>query len=613
MLRFIKTKLIAITVVIISATLLLIYASSTPRQIERFTQVSGINTDVMLIPIFLGMLLSPLIFFFEANIQAELKRSGTIKYLGLLLYIGVYIFLLLEFTPDQIERINKTNMLAWAYLIGWTIFASVLIYLSSSYDNTQSLTSRHIVISGVFLFTIFLGISVFYFIATPHYMILDLPDEPWSVSMAVSFLNKGRLDQTLIAQDYHPLSSHYYKWMALWLKYAGSSFENMRLFSVMISILSTLVLGSALSIQWRKSSFVAIPVVVVGMIFVLIHPTFLRMSHNLRNDIGMALHSSLLILSFVVYQYTHKKFYLMLGGISLYVGLESIIYPSILVAFLFGMGFIWDWIAQPDRTKFEMILYYLLGCITSLTLYLTFHYFPNVADNIAITPQVSNNYTSRFSFTLSSIMSYYMPVYNAITPLYTSVMAIGLIIAVYVEKGLVRRVAIITIVTIAILFTTSITAVGYTAIIAPLVAFSIAGLVRYRSILFIVTIIIIPISATILIRDLNWTIQHKINQRTFDELRLIDWRIPQGSKVLVDDPTFFLVYSHKADILWRESLNLSSYAINHPNATEAEVFHALGINHIICEDGTKLCDLAEQMFSNDPIEFRTTRQIYWFY
>ena len=56
-------------------------------------------------------------------------------------------------------------------------------------------------------------------------MILDLPDEPWSVSMAVSFLNKGRLDQTLIAQDYHPLSSHYYKWMALWLKYAGSSFE----------------------------------------------------------------------------------------------------------------------------------------------------------------------------------------------------------------------------------------------------------------------------------------------------------------------------------------------------------------------------------------------------
>ena len=613
MLNLIKTKIITATILLICIPLLFMYSLSTPQQVERFTQVSGVSISVMLAVVCLGVLCSPFIFVFESHIHAELKRSGTVKYLGLLLYVAIYIFLLLRLTPDQIERINKNNFIFWASLVCWTIFSSVLICISSSYNNTQETTLRHVIISGIFLGLILVSMSVVYVTSSSHYMILDLPDEPWVASMAISFLKEQQLDQTLIALKYNPLFWHYYKWMALWLKYVGASFANMRLFSVIIAFASTLTLGTALFIHWRKSSLIAIPIGIVGMIFVLIHPTFLRMSHNLRPDIVMALHSSLLVLSLLVFEHTHKKIYLIVAGISLYVGLESIIYPSILVSCLFGVGLIWDWATRPDRAKFQIILYYLSGNLIALGLYILLHYFPNVRENLMITPQFTNRYTSRFSLTPLPILFYHIPFYNAISPLYASMMFIGLIIAGYVEKGLVRRVAIITIVTIAILFTTSITAVGYTAIIAPLVAFSIAGLVRYRSILFIVTIIIIPISATILIRDLNWTIQRKINQRTFDELRLIDWRIPQGSKVLVDDPTFFLVYSHKADILWRESLNLSSYAINHPNATEAEVFHALGINHIICEDGTKLCDLAEQMFSNDPIEFRTTRQIYWFY
>ena len=392
LLNLIKSKLITLSIFFTSIFLPITLLFSNSIQIERFTQITGLCPSMIYWASCLGLLLCPFIYIFESEIQDELRLPGTTKFLGLLLYLILYITVLNKLTPDQIERINKGNLPFIIMILSIMTLFSVLIYVSSSYHNSQAITTRHIRLSIIFLGLILLGVVTIYFISAPHYMLIDLPDEPWSSSMAVAFMKNHDLAQDLIAIEYHPLNSHYYKYMGMGIQYLGASFETMRFFAVSIGIISTLFLGLGLIIYWGEEK--KYNIAIVGMILVMIHPTFLRMSHNLRPDIFMSLHTSLLVISLVFYQRSRKRIYLFLSGLSMYIGLESVIYPSVLIAFILGMSLVIDWIIRPNQLNFRKVLYYLFGTMLAFLLYFMFHYFPNITYNLTITSQVSTRYTS---------------------------------------------------------------------------------------------------------------------------------------------------------------------------------------------------------------------------
>jgi hypothetical protein len=389
-----------------------------------------------------------------------------------------------------------------------------------------------------------------YIVSVGRYTNIEDFDEPWTATIATNYAQYGSLESTFGGPQGDILSPRYYVLMGLWLRLLGrSDLIVLRSFPTLVAILSVLFVAAAL---WR------IPALNhqqrgIGLVAMLGSTPFLWSAHDLRPDIGLGLYSALVLLA--VYPYFNdrnaSKRWLLASGVVIYIGLESI--PTYAISWGFAIGLLVAARAlhRPSRASAQRdVAVYLLGCIIGIAFYGLAHFWPlsrltDLSEYMAIYSFANEGRLLSPHWLLSGL-----GLMNAISPIETVLVAFSLIFLSWRGDKTDRWIA-------AIFWAGLITAIvpwsatiGYLALIAPFIGYTLARLCRTTSAVIVVTFVLLPSLISMSMYDIVEHMTSNRNLEFLDQATVLTEAIEENSTIIGDHQFWYILHQNREFVGW---------------------------------------------------------------
>jgi hypothetical protein len=335
----------------------------------------GLNLQtfqIVYIALSVGLLL---LIPFEQRIKTWLQhqRSGAWTIIIAALIISVLSAAFLD--PHQDKRLFRSPFSLWVVIVHMISLAGLAVVLVKR--HTAIRLDRLQVIA---LVAVGLVLGGLYIASNGEYMRLIIPDEPIVASIATNYALNNQLSPSFLASPYgvpDPAWGRFYLAMGLWLKLVGDTgLYSLRAFPLLVGGLAVLIFAFTL---WRNPTLSTFQKL-AALVALLGLSAFVRTTHNTRMDVGLAVYGALALLGFLTFFSAKpgRKRWVILMGLALFIGLESVPTMALIVGFSIGCVLVLRHIRQPGEWHF--IVLYTLASGLSLAAYFVGQFWPDLAD-----------------------------------------------------------------------------------------------------------------------------------------------------------------------------------------------------------------------------------------
>ncbi|MBZ0282661.1 MAG: hypothetical protein K8L97_18110 [Anaerolineae bacterium] len=472
--------------------------------------------------------------------------------------------------PVQEARLFEMPFSLWVIVVH-AVGMSLLAGLFMSDTATEKWLARAVNISIAGFGLVLMGL---YIASTGEFMALDMPDEPWLASMATNFALHNDLSPSFIGAPYgspDPVLPRYYLLMGLWLKLAGTSLAAMRLFPLLVGLAGAVLFGWLLAntrLQGRdmrrfyrleedgfELAGLTLPRetksnrrtgVLLGVVVLLGTSAYLRMSHNLRMDIGLGIYGVVMLFGLLHIFDEQPGRWPGFMGLALLVGLETVPSIGLVLGGAAGLVLAIRAIQQPQE-RLSAVVFYGLACAVSAGLYLALHFLPDVQSSLAGYHQFSAVYTAQnpigqLRFPIDDLLNYHLRFSLILAPV-ELLICMGALAGLWFWGSRAERWMLVTfgLVLIVGLMLVDVS-YGYWVLFAPLVAYAMARVFHHLP--TVIVFILLPAFLAAPIHDLAAAATQMPNHRLLAETQAVAAQIPRGGRI-VGDPLFW--YTMQAD------------------------------------------------------------------
>ena len=592
-----------LSVLALSATLIVLSLSlfQSSQQIDWLYRDNGIVIQQLRIIYLLLIPLHVLVFAFEPQIRRELREAHALGALALSSIVICFLVVRL-IVPDEAWRFFRSPGFLWFVIIHVLFLCALALMLALERPlQAASRRTRHYAL----LVTLVGGLIavVLHILSVGNFMGLDLTDEVWLGALAENYASHGAFYSPYLAGAFgnpDPFLPRYFLVMGEWIRLIqNSSLFSLRAFSLLVAAVGVLLTGCILI---RKTDLTLLQRI-VGLVVMIGLSPFVRTSHNLRMDAGLAFYGALLLLGILRYLKSRRRRWLILCGAALIIGMEMI--PPLAVVMNALVGLLLIVLMLMRCASWKHVLIYSLVCALSVVVYLALHFLPDISQNV----HNYLNYTivyygSGLGFDFGKVFQFGQ-VSMFLSPVEVVVVVAVLLLSLRADRLLALGVAIALLLVIA-LYSAS---YGYLMVLTPFIAYLAARIFRSQAVVTLGAFLLIPALLAVPIYDMATAVELRSNERQIDEVNLLSWRVPAGSTVLAEE-IFWITLHDKVTFVGRPAPALFARL---QNETPLEAAKALGVDVVICNiDDPAMCDIGAQLFGA-PYEFNVTDAHYRMY
>jgi hypothetical protein len=450
-------------------------------------------------------------------------------------------------------------------------------------------------------------------------MSLDTPDEPWLASLATNLADNGNFSPSFIGSPYgspDPALSRYYVLMGLLVKVIGSSLPALRLLSLLLAFCALAIVAHLL---WTEASL-STAQRLMGVIVLLCMSAFLRMSHNIRSDIGLAVYAAVILLGLrrTFSDGQHAWRWLVLMGLALYPGMEAIPFGAVILGGVVGGALLLHgWRGKQLRVTVKNAGLYAAGCGIALALYAASHFLlPSVSAATAGFQKFSAYYARGNAVglvrnPLNDVVNYHIRFSLILSPL-EIIVAIGVLILLWRKGGKSERwiLGVFGITACLMLVFTDV-AYGYWALFTPLIAYAAAKALDNKRLILFGVVVLIPALAAPPIYDLSQAVLSRNNQTRLAETDSFIALFPDHTVMIADDLFWYTLHPNRT-VIGLAGIRVYVGA-NHVDYEQA--VKDLQVQALLCEENDAVCQklVATGLFSEPerkPLGDKTYL-IYW--
>jgi hypothetical protein len=501
------------------------------------------------------------------------------------------------------------------HLVGLCVLA-VWWVISNPFERVNRQTERAalaaLTVGGISLLIVHIA-------SLGEFMHYDVPDEPWLVSMATNYADHGDLSPSYIASTFgtpDPILPRYYWAMGLWLRLTGDATPaQLRTFPLLVGGLAILILGLGL---WRTASLTSLQKI-TGVVVLMALIPFVRTSHNLRMDIGLAVYGVLILvglLKFFEADYRQKRWMLLMGA-AFYIGLETVPTAAIPLACAAGLTLLLWFFRQPDRRQnWQYVGVYVAACALSILLYVIVHFSSNPQTSLDSFRQFSSLY-----FTQSRSLGPRLPFDNlvnvqlryglSLSPVELITLVLATMVVWRSGRSNDRWVLAPFGISLILLFGFFQFSYSYWVLFAPALAYIAARALRSKTAILIGTFVLAPALLSPPIHDMIYATQQQFNQHEIDTTAALADQIPADATILGEPIFWFSLHSTHNYIGWTGA---GFYSKLH-NLTLQESLEVINPDVVTCWQGTsERCTLVSDTgLYEPPKEFIVGENRYWIF
>lgn len=613
-LNFLFNRKVGLTALIICGVVLAAITSRTEIDAQFLREVYILqSTHLQVLFAALGVA-SLLLFLFEPRVRAELADG---KATALVVAAAATTsFLAIQLThPSQAMRLFRyAPTVGWA--IGGLLALSVLAVLLVAHHPGAAPSKRLTRYATLVVLVLGLALAVAHILSVGHFMRLDLPDEPILASIATNYAQYGELTTGFDGEIYgnpDPSAARLYLLMGEWLKLIGrTDLAALRGFSLLIGATCLILTAAAAAFATDMLRFqrLAVVVALLGL------SPFVRATHNLRPDIGLALYGTLILLSISLYWHkdARRSRWLLASGLALFVGLESLPTYSLSFAAALGIFVISQALRRPlQSSRWADILFYAAGCTIAGSLFFVSHFLPDFPTQWANFQSFSASYAVENAgrvFQEPGILLQYFTYFNfVLSPAEFGLVLIGVVSLFRQPTGRDRWIGAALLVGVITILYPWAGSYGYLALISPFIAFAIGHSWREERTIMVGVFVLLVAVAGSAIFDMTSETHSAENTMLLEEASQLSWQIPEGTTLVGEDKFWFTLH-HTRRFIGNHGLNAASRIYD---ISRAEAINRLGADIVICKEGSLLCEDAVQAGLGNPTDFTITDGNYLVY
>ncbi len=559
---------------------------------------------------------------FAVRIQAALRQGRVIIFI----FAAIASFLsmaLLE--PNQEHRLFITPFSVWIIIAHIVILSGIVVGIATqSTDQAESVwfkkkfANREQFLAALYVIVI-VALIALHIASVGELLTIDTPDEPWLASMATNFAENNDLSPSFIGSSYgtpDPVLPRYYLLMGLWLRSAGSSLVALRLMPIFVLALVCIIMVALL---WSSPNLTRLQRL-CGMIVLLSLSALVRTSHNLRADIGLAGYGVIMVWTLLrmFSDGADRKWWVLIAGLALYVGLEAIPFVALVLAVMVGvMLIIWLLRHRLLRSEWSTVIIYGVCCALALALYIAVRFLPDVQAQINGYQRFNGVYSQQtgfggLHFPLDSLMNYHLRFSLILSPIELLIILGALLLCwrfgTANQRWLLMTFALAWVVMqISAGFT-----YGYWTLFVPLVAYAAACALRSRRVLLVASFVLMPALVAVPLNDMLFATQSRPNQIYLHTLDQLTPHIPDGTTIVGESAFWFTLHSHRTfigiDGFW-------IYSSGHQDQTPSDEVKSLSVDALLCSKGNSSCDpiVDSGLFASPEVyDFNnSTYLLYW--
>lgn len=561
------------------------------------------------------LIVSLFVFVFQPQIRAA-AASGKATALVLFLAAAGGFAAMIWLPRPQEHRLVTFPVAMWWAIAALLALAALGVWLVSL--NPGDPPSRSIARSALALLIVLgAALALLHVVSVGRFMRFDMPDEPIVASSAVNLALHGRFTLAYDGDIYgypDPSVARYYWLMGKWLALAGSTdLVTLRVFPLAVGAAASAIAALAL---WQISSFSLLQRL-TGLVVLLALSPFVRTSHNLRADIGLAVYGALVLLAQVrLSEPTGRPLrWHFLMGVALFVGLETI--PNYALAFAVALGLLeLAWAADRSRRRigWRPVAAYAAGCALAGLGYAAFHFLPDISGQFGHWQDFVRVYADDNAHRAGSArgtLRYFWDFSTTLSPAELPLIAAGVIGALRGGSRLDRRLAALVLAGLLVAIYPQAASYGYLVLIAPFLAILVASLCRAERRVMIVVFALAPALVAAPLLDLGVETKANDNELLMSESALLTWQIPEGSTVVGDDRFWLTLSSEGRDFIGRRGVHAKMMldGVDLPTALER-----LAVSAVICRENTPFCDeVGHTPLFAPPVDFTVTDGNYLLY
>lgn len=563
-----------------------------------------------------GLLIaSLLIWTFQPQIRAAVS-SG--KATALVLFVcaaGGFAAMLWLPRPQEHRLVVFPDAMWWA-TAALLALAALGVWLVSLNPNVAP--SRPISRSALILLAALgAALAILYIASVGRFMRFDMPDEPIIASSSVNLALHNKFTLAYDGSIYgHPDPSvaRYYWLMGKWLALAGAiNLVTLRMFPLGTGVIAACIVVVALSRVSRFSHLQRL----TGLVVLLALSPFVRTTHNLRADVGLAVYGALVLLAQVQLAERTGRSLLwhFLMGAALFTGLETI--PNYALSFAVALGILT--LAQAVdlpgwHIRWCEVAAYAAGCALAGVGFAALHFLPDITGQFRHWQDFVRVYADDNAHRAGAIRStlrYLWHFSTALSPAELLLIAAGVIGALRSGSRLDRRLVAIVLSGLLVAIYPQAAGYGYLVLLAPFLAFLAASLCYTERRIMIVVFVLIPALVSAPLLDLATEIETNDNALLMNESALLTWQIPEGSTVVGEDRFWLTLSSEGRNFIGQRGVRATMLLEGVDMQTALK---QLDISVVICRENTLFCDEVGQLpLFGTPTDFSVTDGNYLLY
>lgn len=603
---FISTHLFALVGIVASLALVLLSSVQSAQQVQwlrddyhlsigQFQVVYGVLAALFLV-----------VGTFEPRLRTRLSHHRVVTVVlavALVVSCGAVLMLI----PDQPHRLFRTpNLLLYAIIHAAGMSALAVALLAPSKASTRR--------AGLFLVGLALILLIVHIASVGRFAPLnDVYDEAYLASGGTNYAQTGGISPAFTGSAYgdpDPALARFYVVMGLWLRLIDQTgMAALRSFSLLVGLVAALLTLVALLHERHFSRFQRI----TGLVVLLGLSTFVRTSHNVRMDVGLAACSALMLVLLLQAwrQPTRTKRFLFLAGLGLYIGLESVPTVSLNYGVAVGIGVV---VAAVDfkarRLDWRAVLSYTAGAAIACTVYLIVHYLPDFEANLATMDDFTRVYVDMESVVAGQIerLFNFIRMSATLSPVEPFVVIGAFVVALMQKRREPRLVAFIALLALLFIVVSIGGSYGYLAVLAPLVAYVAASAVEQARLRAVTAFVLLPAMIIAPLYDMTTMLVTDPNGQLLSELAAARAYVADDAKVVGPDVFWFALYDRADFIGWN---GVAIYR-NRKQIPETAALAELAPDVMICE-ATKPKDCENYAPGVEPMVIETQDKDYLLY
>jgi hypothetical protein len=548
-----------------------LFATDAPLLAKRGVDLTAVQTiyGVLLIAVALGLKVEPrLIHWLERCSLRHVLRAACAL---------TIVMLLTLLNPIQEARLFQTPT-SLIVIILHGIATTVLV---GDLTGWKSLSEK---VSVTILGLVIVALVLAHVTSVGSFMGLDLPDEPWLASMATNFAENHDLSPSFIGSPYGSpdvILPRYYALMGLWLRAVGSSVEALRVFPLL-----TAAAGALLMIWLLWSVPLRLEQRLSGLAVLLALSAFVRMSHNLRQDILLAVYGAALLLALLRLLRRGQGRWAVLAGAALLIGLESIPFMALVLGLSAGVLLMIRAVSSraERRPRLREAVLYGMACAIVCAIYVALRALPDPAASLEHYRNFNRVYSGQTAIGMlrspvETLINYHARFSLILSPVEGILILTGLILLWRRGDSAERWIIGMFGLAFAGAFLVIGVAYGYWTMCAPLAAYAAARTLTANRLRVVWVCVLLPALATPPLLDLTYAIAEQPNQSALAEAAPIVQNIPPGGSVVGDDLLWFDLHVDRRFIGWG-GMGVFMSARQIPDARSA--LEALDVTTAIC-------------------------------